>query len=78
MHGSDLAVIIKRDVGDSDAVSIFNGIQYGKTTIMLKEAFVLGKYNFIRVIGLMLGCAFEKESSKVTRILNSINLNRSI
>ena len=56
-------MIIKRDIGDSDAISIFNGIQYGKTSIMLKEAFVLGKYNFIRAVGFMLGCTNEKESS---------------
>ena len=63
VHSADVAVIIKRDIGDRDAVAIFNGIQYGKTTIMLKEAFALGKYNFIRSIGHMIGCGNEAQSS---------------
>ncbi len=63
VHSADVAVIIKRDIGDRDAVAIFNGIQYGKTTIMLKEAFALGKYNFIRSIGHMIGCGHEAQSS---------------
>ena len=69
VHSSDIAVVIKRDIGDSDTISIFNGIKYGKTNILMKEAFVLGKYNFIRAIGLMLGCTNEVESSKVQKKL---------
>ena len=69
-HSADILIIVRTDV-PSFAVTVHDGVQTFKSTILLKGGFLFGRYNLAHAIGAMVGCGLEEENGKATKNIQS-------
>ena len=60
--GADLLLVIRDEVGDRSAISIFNGLYFKKTAIVISQDFLFTRYIFAHEFGHLLGCGHEEGS----------------
>ena len=74
---ADITFLIKGDdVGDSSALSFFNGIQHKKTAIVISEQFLFDRYIYAHEFGHVLGCGHETFTSKYLQSLLFLKTSR--
>ena len=62
---ADLLILIRPDFkSDTSALSIFNGVKYSETAILIGQDFIFDRYTLLHELGHVLGCAHE-ENSKI-------------
>ena len=61
---ADLLLIIKDQIGDRAAISVFDGIYYKKTTMIIAQDFIFDRYIYAHEFGHLLGCGHEADSSE--------------
>ena len=66
---TDVIFIIKQGVGDRGALSVFNGLQYKSTVMVIDQEFVFDRYIFAHEFGHIIGCGHEFGSSNYLAII---------
>ena len=59
---ADLLILIRSDTGDQSSISIFNGVRYSETSVLIGEDFIFDKYTLLHEIGHVFGCAHEEDT----------------
>ena len=58
--GADLLLVIQDHVGDRSAVSIFNGLYFKRTAMVISQDFIFTRYIIAHEFGHILGCGHEE------------------
>ena len=60
---ADLVILIRPDFkSDTSALSIFNGVKYSETAILIGQDFIFDRYTLLHELGHVLGCAHEEKA----------------
>ena len=58
--GADLLLVIRDHIGDRSSVSVFNGLYYKKTAMVISQDFIFDRYIYAHELGHILGCGHEE------------------
>lgn len=66
---ADLLFMIRTNTGDQSSISIFNGVRYSETSILIGEDFIFDKYTLLHEMGHVFGCAHQENTEDTLKPL---------